>query len=174
MRFSAFYSAAALIVLPAIVTAQSNPVAQAFRENAKEAGKNLIAASDELSGDKYGFKPTPAQMSFGDIVSHLSQGNDYLCGNIGGMKAPTRSKIAATATKAVMMARLRETFAFCDQALAGLTDAKLSEPLPWFDGSKKTRAWVMTATTADWADHYSQEAIYLRLNGKLPPTAKKP
>jgi len=26
---------------------------------------------------------------------------------------------------------------------------------------------------ADWEDHYSQMAIYLRLNGLLPPTAKK-
>jgi len=29
-------------------------------------------------------------------------------------------------------------------------------------------------TTGDWADHYSQMANYLRLNGILPPTAKKP
>jgi hypothetical protein len=33
---------------------------------------------------------------------------------------------------------------------------------------------MMTATTADYADHYSQMAIYLRLNGLLPPTAKRP
>jgi hypothetical protein len=26
---------------------------------------------------------------------------------------------------------------------------------------------------ADWADHYGASAIYLRLNGVLPPTAKK-
>ena len=31
----------------------------------------------------------------------------------------------------------------------------------------------MTIATGDWADHYSQVAIYLRLNGILPPTAKK-
>jgi hypothetical protein len=36
-----------------------------------------------------------------------------------------------------------------------------------------TRAALMTITTGDWADHYSQSAIYLRLNGLLPPTAKK-
>jgi hypothetical protein len=36
----------------------------------------------------------------------------------------------------------------------------------------KSRAAVMTITTGDWADHYSQVAIYLRLNGVLPPTAK--
>jgi hypothetical protein len=32
---------------------------------------------------------------------------------------------------------------------------------------------VMVITAVDWADHYSQSAIYLRLNGLLPPTAKK-
>jgi hypothetical protein len=32
----------------------------------------------------------------------------------------------------------------------------------------------MTVATGDWADHYSQSAIYLRLNNLLPPTAKKP
>jgi hypothetical protein len=31
----------------------------------------------------------------------------------------------------------------------------------------------MLVTVGDWADHYSQSAIYLRLNGLLPPTAKK-
>ncbi len=105
---------------------------------------------------------------------HLSQGNDYLCAEIGGMKAPERTKISATDGKAAIVARLRETFAFCDQALGGLTDANLSEPLPFFGEAKMSRAAVMTLTTGDWADHYSQAAIYMRLNGLLPPTAKKP
>jgi hypothetical protein len=173
MHFRPLASAAALVLLPAIASAQ-NPIATAFRDNAKEAAKNLIAASEEMPAGKYGFKPTPAQMSFADIVEHLSQGNDFLCGNIGGMKAPTRTKVATTAGKTALVARLKETFAFCDQALAHLDDTKFTESVPWFGGSKITRAAMIVATTADWADHYSQQAIYLRLNGLLPPTAKKP
>jgi hypothetical protein len=30
----------------------------------------------------------------------------------------------------------------------------------------------MMDLTGDWADHYGASAIYLRLNGVLPPTAK--
>jgi len=174
MRFSTITAVAALAFVPSLAVAQANPVASAFRDNAKEAAKNLIAAAEEFPADKYSFKPTPAQMSVGDIVDHLSQGNDYLCGTISGLKAPTRTKVAPTEPKPALVARLRETFAFCDQAFAGLDDSKLSEPLPFFGGSKMSRAGVMTATTADYADHYSQLAIYLRLNGMLPPTAKKP
>jgi len=76
------------------------------------------------------------------------------------------------ATKEQLVARLKESFAFCDQALAKLDDAKLSENLTVF-GMTMTRAHVILITAGDWADHYSQEANYLRQNGKLPPTAKK-
>jgi hypothetical protein len=173
MQFRPLASTAALILLPAIASAQ-NPVAKAFHENEMEAAHNLVAAAEEFPADKYGFKPTPAQMSFGDIVAHLAQGNDFLCGSIGGMKAPTRTKVAPTDAKATLVARLKETFAFCHQALVGLTDSNLTEPLPFFGGTKVSRAAMMTATTADYADHYSQMAIYMRLNGLLPPTAKPP
>jgi hypothetical protein len=166
---------AALIILPGVVKAQqANPVADAFRDNYKQEAKNLIAAADEFPAEKFSYKPTPAQMSFGDIVVHLSQGNDYLCGAIGGVKAPTRTKVDHDDAKPALVARLKETFAFCDQALAPLTDANLSEQLPFFGGRKLSRAAIMTLTTGDWADHYSQWAIYMRLNGMLPPTAKKP
>jgi len=169
-------AALALTLVSGIASAQSaSPVAQAFRDDATSSAKNLIAAADEFPEAKYGFKPTPAQMSFGDIVVHLSQVNDYLCGKIGGMTPPTRTKIAATDKKDALVARLKETFEFCSQALTPLDDSKLGEMIPVFFSPKPmSRAAVMTETTADWADHYSQSAIYMRLNGILPPTAKKP
>ena len=165
---------AAILASPAAVAAQGAPVADAFREHAAYEAKNLIAAAEEFPAAKYGFKPTPAQMSFGDIVVHLSEGNDYLCGNIAGVEAPKRTPVKATATKAALVARLKETFAFCETSLKTVDDSKMTEELPFFGGPKKSRASVMTLTTGDWADHYSQFAIYMRLNGMLPPTAKKP
>jgi uncharacterized damage-inducible protein DinB len=167
--------AAALVLLPRVSTAQQgNPVADAFRDNASQSAKNLIAAAETFPADKFSYKPTPSQMSVGDIAAHLAQGNDYLCGTIGGMKAPTRAKVTGADGKEALLSRLRETFAFCDQALASLNDSNLGEALPFFGGRKMSRAAVMTLTTGDWADHYSQYANYLRLNGMLPPTAKKP
>jgi len=127
-----------------------------------------------MPADKFGYRPTPASMAFGSVVTHLAQGNDFLCAAIGGVKAPTRGRVADTASKAVLVARLKETFAFCETALANLDDSKLSEPLPMFGGKTMSRAAVLTLTTGDWADHYSQASVYLRLNGQIPPTAKKP
>jgi len=159
-------------LLPALAVAQgAAPVAQAFRDNEATQAKNLVAAAELMPADKFAYKPTPAQMSFGEIVMHLSTGNDYLCGAIGGTAAPNRPTVTATTGKDALVSRLKETFEFCNQALAKLDDSKLTEPLDFF-GRKMSRAAVMTLTTGDWADHYSQSAVYLRLNGILPPTAK--
>jgi hypothetical protein len=51
-------------------------------------------------------------------------------------------------------------------------DAKLGDELTLFGGRKGTKAAAVIALTSDWADHYSAAAMYLRLNGLLPPTAK--
>lgn len=164
----------AAMLLPRLVAAQGAPVAEAFRDNASEVAKNLIAAAELMPADKYSYKPTPAQMSFGEVVTHLSGGNDYFCGLLGDMKPPTRTKLAPTASKDALVARLKETFQFCTDALAKLDDSKLSDKVTLsFMPKPITRAALMTITTGDWADHYSQSAIYLRLNGILPPTAKK-
>jgi DinB superfamily len=151
----------------------SAPVADAFREMTNRQARHLVAAAEEMPADKYGFKPTPAQMSFGDVIGHLSEGNDYFCSKIGGVDPPKRPELAKDAGKEKMVARLRETFQFCDSALAKLDDAKLAGKVPFFGGREITKAAAILAASEDWGDHYSQLAIYLRLNGLLPPTAKK-
>ena len=149
------------------------PVADALRSISKRAGSNLVAAAEEMPAGKYGFKPTPAQMSFGDVIAHLSGGNDFLCSRIGGGAEPKRSELAGGAPKQQLVTRLRETFQFCASALAKVNDSELGQQVPYFGNREVSRAQAMFAAAEDWADHYSQLAIYLRLNGLLPPTAKK-
>jgi hypothetical protein len=173
MRVRVLAMTLALSALPGLAAAQDPTVAQAFRYMEASSSKNLQAAAEAMPEDKYSFKPTPAQMSFGDIVAHLIEGNDNLCGSIGGMKAPARAKVTGTSSKADLTKQLKETFAFCDDAVAKVDDSKLGEQLPFFGGKTRSRAYLMFVTVGDWADHYSQSAIYLRLNGLLPPTAKK-
>ena len=75
-------------------------------------------------------------------------------------------------TKDQLVARLKETFEFCTTAFANLDDTKLNEPVQLFGPQAVTRARAIMITVTDWADHYSQEANYLRLNNVLPPTAQ--
>jgi hypothetical protein len=149
------------------------PVTDAFRDVTGRFARNLVAAAEEMPAGKYGFKPTPPQMSFGEVIGHLAQGNDYFCSKIGGVEAPKRPELAKGAGKDQWIARLKETFQFCESALAKTDDSNLSGKVPFFGDTEITRAAAMLAAAEDWGSHYSQLAIYLRLNGLLPPTAKK-
>lgn len=154
-------------------TASRTPIADAFRVIVKRVERRLIAAAEEMPEAKYAYKPTAAQMSVGEIVVHLAEDNDSDCSMIGGTTAPTRSPVSATDAKAQLVARLKATFAYCDQVLASLDDTKLAEEVSAGD-EKETRIQGMMDDCGHWADHYSQFAIYLRLNGLLPPTATDP
>ncbi|HXQ28191.1 MAG TPA: DinB family protein [Gemmatimonadales bacterium] len=163
-------AAALIAALP--LEAQS-PVADALRAATGRAARNLPAAADEMPADKFGFKPTAAQMTFGELVLHVAGSNARLCSWISGIQAPDLPALAPTDPKDKLLARLGETFTYCTSALAALDDSKLADSVPFFGGRKVTRAAAMLALAGDWADHYSQAAIYLRLNGLLPPTARR-
>jgi hypothetical protein len=163
---------ACCLVATAAAQAPATPASDALRSIAKRSQTNLVAAAEEMPAGKYGFKPTSAQMSFGKVITHLSGGNDFLCSTIGGVAAPKRAEVAEGAPKDKLVARLRETFQFCESALAKVNDSDLGGKVPFFGEGKVSRAEAMFAAVEDWADHYSQLAIYLRLNGLLPPTAK--
>jgi hypothetical protein len=156
---------------PGAVPDAASPVAEAVRASAGRAATNFIAAAGDMPAAKYGFKPTPAQMSFGEAIAHMAAGNDTYCSGIGGVAAPKRPALAAGAPKEELVARLKETFQFCESALAGVDDSRLEEKVAYF-GEQTSRAAVMIAAAEEWAGHYSQIAVYLRLNGLVPPTAK--
>ena len=175
----------AVAVLPQALVAQGapaaapaatspSPVADALRAMEQRYSRILIAAAEAMPADKYNYRPTPAQMSFAQIQAHLAnEGNDLLCSKVAGVPAPQRAApVDTTAGKDQLVARLKETFQFCEQAFAQLDDSKLSEPIQLFGPSPFSRAAAILITVGDWADHYSQEANYLRLNGLLPPTAQ--
>ena len=149
----------------------ASPVAEAIRSSAGRAATNFVAAAEDMPAAKYGFKPTPAQMSFGEAIAHMAAGNDVYCSGIGGVAAPKRAALAAAASKEQLVARLKETFRFCETALAGVDDSRLGEQVPYF-GEQTSRGVVMVAAAEEWAGHYSQIAVYLRLNGLVPPSAK--
>ena len=73
-----------------------------------------------------------------------------------------------------MVAKLKASFTFCENAFAQLDDAKLADQVTLsFGGQSRqiTRAGMVLGHALDMADHYSQLANYMRLNNILPPSA---
>ena len=162
----------ALATTPGALLAQSNPVSNAVRHTAHDSGKNLLMAAQAMPADKFGYKPTPAQMTFGELVLHIEGDNRTTCGAIGGVGPDAEGALKPTDKKEDLVAALRRSLAFCDAALDRVTDAQLGDLVPYY-GHRAQRAAAMIGLVTDWANHYSQQAIYLRLNGVLPPTARR-
>jgi hypothetical protein len=70
------------------------------------------------------------------------------------------------------VAALKGSFEFCTTALANVDDSKLGEAMMLFGKNPSSRAAAMIGLSDGWNDHYGALAIYLRLNGILPPTAQ--
>ena len=172
------FSAAALLILaaPCLLAAQekssASPVSNALRASLERSSKNMVAAAESMPADKYEYKPTPQQMSFAHLVMHIAGSNNFLCSKISGAPAPEQAKLAETDGKDKLVAALRASFDYCSTALAKTDDSNLGESLTLFGNRTFSRAAAMMILSGDWADHYSAQAMYLRLNGILPPTAQ--
>jgi hypothetical protein len=154
----------------------AHPVSDAARARHTRDAKNLTAAAELLPADKYTYRPTPDQMTFGDLVAHIVQTNFALCSAISGTAAPLSppdiKKITGADGKDSLVAAMKKSFDYCGEGFAKLQDAGLADEAVMFgQRTGMSRAAALITMLVDWADHYSTAASYLRLNGLLPPTA---
>jgi hypothetical protein len=151
----------------------SNPVVASAKEIFQRQSAYLVAAAEQMPADKYGYHPTPDQWTYGKIVSHVIQANFGACGMLSGDGPGKGPTVTDKTPKDQLIPVLKQSFDTCQKALDGLKDSNLGGTITYFGGAKKPRARALVELTDDLEDHYSQLASYLRLNGMIPPSAKK-
>ena len=172
--------ASLLLALATAATAQSkapaqaisNPVVSTVRQLEERQSKNLIGAAEEMPADKYSYRPTPPQMTFAHLVMHIAGSNNFLCARVAG-EQPRELKLSESDSKEMLTKALKDSFTYCEQVLSKADDSTLGQPVELHGGQTGPRAAALISLAADWADHYSAAAMYLRLNNLLPPSAKK-
>jgi hypothetical protein len=157
----------------ALYAQEKNPVTFVVKQILPRQQNNLVGAVEAMPADKFSYKPTEQQMTFGHLVFHIIGSNNHLCSTIGNMPEVKPSvPLKDTDSKDTLLAALKASFDFCASALDKIDDSKLGDEVQLFGGRKGPMAFALIALTNDWADHYSSAAMYLRLNGLLPPTAQ--
>jgi hypothetical protein len=180
-------ASAAMLAFPLILAAQQpapqpspNPITLTYKQQSDTYSRWLTAAFDSIPESKYSYKPTPVQQTVGYIAQHLESANYALCALFGGTKWAMTAKdsladtVKAKWPKDTLVTRLKASFAFCDKALANVTDQTLADAIPVGPpsaGRTATRARFTLGYVTDLADHWSQIANYMRLNGMIPPSA---
>src|SRR5271169_4618216 len=103
-----------------------NPVTDAVREILPRQEKNLLAAVEEMPADKFGYSPTPGQITFGHLVMHMTMSNIELCSKAGSMPPPPMRPAPET-VKDRLLAGLTKSFMYCEAALNRVDDSKLGD-----------------------------------------------
>ena len=77
----------------------------------------------------YGFKPTQAVRSFGEILAHVAGASYMLCAAAKGEKSPFAEEAfeKTATTKAAIVKVTNDAIAYCDGAYTAATDATLGQ-----------------------------------------------
>ena len=168
--------AAAALVLAAgsSSSAQSVTVASDMLKDWTQQESTMVAIADAMPEDKFGYKSTPAQRSYGEQVMHVVQVNQALLGTLGG-KTPAPSINMKATSKADVMQALRQSYDYGEAVFKEFNDAAWTQAVmgPRFMG-QATRMRIANFVMTHTMDIYGQMVVYLRLNGGTPPASQRP
>jgi DinB superfamily len=149
-----------------------DPVSASLRILLPRSRNNIVGAITAMPADKFSYKPTADQMTFAHLVVHIINSNYGGCAKSADVAAPKPEEVKETDSKDKLLAAVNASFDFCGDALAKMDDSKLGDSVELFGGRQGPRAIMAISVASGWADHYAAAAMYLRLNGILPPTAQ--
>jgi DinB superfamily len=182
------FAVVCLVVYAALVLAQSatpaakapaspqgpakDPVASSLRMLLQRSQNNTVGAIEAMPADKFSYKPTPDQMPFAHLAVHVVGFNNSFCSKAADVPAPKVEEPKESDSKDQLVAAVKASYAFCSEALSKMDDSKLGDSIELFGGRQAPRAMAALILASGWADHYGTAAMYLRLNGILPPSAQ--
>jgi uncharacterized damage-inducible protein DinB len=132
--------------------------------------ETMMKIADAMPEDKFGYKSTPPQRSYGEQVMHIATVNVDVLKWVGG-QTPAPSFTAESAkTKADMLKAMADSYDYGIALLKEQTDATITETVDGrFLGPSTRLFWFLLGHSMDI---YGQMAVYLRLNGIVPPASR--
>ena len=167
------FFAAALAVAAAPVDAQPSALRAEIQKDWADMKETIMKISDKMPEDKFGYKSTPAQRNYGEQILHIATTNMTLLQSVGGKATAPAINAKATA-KADILKALSDSFDYGTALIAEQSpDTMLGVVKARFLGDS-TRARIFYFLLGHTWDIYGQMAVYLRLNGLVPPASERP
>lgn len=175
LRIFGVMSALVLVAALEPAAAQSLSIKAEMLKDWTDLKSTMAKIAAEMPDDKYTAKPTPPQQSFGERVLHVATVNVGLLGALGG-KAAKPAIDAKITTKAAAIKAMDDSFDYGIALLNEQTDQTMLQAVatpPRFLGPS-SRARMYTFLIGHTWDIYGQLAVYLRMNGHVPPASQRP
>lgn len=152
---------------PAPVTQSGDPLAADLLRDWEAQKNRMVALAEAMPADKYEFKATPEQRTFGEQLLHLAEAHVSMLKPLDGagkVPAPTIAKSHAREDVVKSLAAAYDYGRAVIQAFDGPAHQV---------GAKTTRARTVWAAMGNAMNHYGQCVVYLRLNGVVPPASRR-
>jgi uncharacterized damage-inducible protein DinB len=164
--------ALSLLLAPALVHAQTqNPWMTSIKAQHDQVKGYIMKTAETVPENLYAYKPTPEVRSIGQLLGHIADATNSICGNAGGGKAAPLGAEKSMTTKAQLTKALQDAFAVCDKVIADMTDAQAAETTKFFIGGQATRGMIIAFNTSHNMEHYGNLVTYMRLNKMVPPSS---
>jgi uncharacterized damage-inducible protein DinB len=131
----------------------------------------LLRSAEKVPEEDYGFKPTDAVRSYGQIIGHVADAQYMFCSIALGEKNPAPNIEKTKTTRADLIAALKDAFAYCDKVYDGMTDASGAQIIKLFGGDTPRLGVLMVNNMHDM-EHYGNLVTYMRLKNIVPPTSE--
>jgi len=149
----------------------ANPLAAEVQGRYTAVKGFILKAADNMPAENYSYKPTPDIRTFARVVNHVTEAQNRSCGALNGV-SDAKPAPPETADKATIVDALKASFAECDKAFSGLTDATLTEMVQ-AGPAKRSRIGIAWGTVTHDTEQYATLALYMRLKGLVPPSSEK-
>ena len=149
-----------------------DPVATSLRMLLPRLQNNIVGAVEAMPADKFSYKPSADQMTFAHLVVHIIESNNAMCSKVADVPAPKVEQAKETDSKEQLVNAVKASFSFCSEVLGKMDDSRLGDSVEFFGGHEFPRAMGALILASGLADHYAAAAMYLRMNGILPPSAQ--
>ena len=160
-----------LLIPAAAAAAQENPIMGHSQHMYGGVKYILLSSAEKMPEEDYSFRPTDSVRSFGEIIGHLADSQYGFCSVVLGEKSPGLKIEKTKASKADLIAALKEACAYCERAYKSLTDASAADTVKLF-GSDHPKLGVLTVNTVHSIEHYGNLVTYLRMKNIVPPTSE--
>ena len=166
-----------LFLLSAALASAEAPPKEILAKHWRTSGEFTLAVANAMPAGDYGFRPSPEEMNFGQLMAHIAGVNQNACANASGLtRPPLEGKIAEWAKdtqkvdvdKESAVRFLASSFEFCYKSIEAITAERLE---------KVTGPPARNLTGFEWlwayfthtAHHRGQAEVYLRVKGIKPP-----
>src|SRR5215831_15104393 len=167
------------VLVAAVSGAQGPPqgtvgTAAGLQRTYAQLKNNLTLSAEKMPEADYFFKPTPDIRGYGQLWAHVADAQFGQCAGVKGVPNPRQGQpsFEQLTTKAEVQKAVADSFAFCEDAFASLTDESAMQMVSNGRGGQQSRAAGLMGVLTHGSEMYGIGTVYLRLKGLVPPSTE--